>query len=148
MAKKWGPGNPLWEWQQKHKRKGKIYKSPSRHKSIVRHMARRGKKHHRRRGGFTIPIAPTLGLVGAITSPVISGENPFGALEAKDYGRFISLEVEKFCGYSPITNDFKFERMIPGLGPIVTGLLVHKFVGGSLGFNSMLARNKIPFIRV
>jgi hypothetical protein len=35
-----------------------------------------------------------------------------------------------------------------GLGPIVAGLLLHKFVGGSLGVNRALGRANIPLLRI
>jgi len=40
------------------------------------------------------------------------------------------------------------EFMKNGTYPLVAGLLVHKFIGGTLGVNRALGRAHVPFLRI
>lgn len=59
MAKRWGPGNPLWEWQ--HKRKGRRASRKATRK--VKVMVRR-RFYGRKRRGFRRP--KSMGIVGGL----------------------------------------------------------------------------------
>ena len=122
-------GNPT-------KKKGSRKKSTSK-----RSISRMAKKKRRVKRSLTIPLAPVAGLAYALGEPVrlaLNGEwdNCFRALRWR---------------FTGIGDDGKFhiEGIKDGLLPVIAGLLVHKFVGGSpLNLNRMLARNKIPLIRI
>jgi len=38
--------------------------------------------------------------------------------------------------------------MVNGTIPLVAGVLIHKFIGGSLGVNRALGRAHVPFLRI
>lgn len=102
-------------------------------------MARR--KRRSRRYSMTIPIAPIVGLAVGMAKPLdnaIKGNIP-AAVDQLKYN-YLGLTVD---------NKFSTTGLMQGLVPLVAGLLVHKFVGGApLNFNKMLARARVPFIRI
>lgn len=102
----------------------------------------RGRSRSRRRGGFTIPIAPILGLAAGLAKPV----------EYVMQGQYFAAAnhaCAAYTGYDINTRSFHLENLMGGLAPLVAGLLVHKFVGGKpLGLNAVLARSGVPFIRI
>lgn len=105
-------------------------------------MARRRsyKKFHRSKS-FTLPIAPIVGLAVGLGGPLnmaIAG-NIDGAIEQ------LGLN---YTGYSMHAKNWDAMRMQNGLLPLVIGGLVHKFVGGKLGINKMLASAGVPIIRI
>jgi len=106
---------------------------------VKRKMTRR---KSRRRGGMTIPLAPIVGLVAGL-APTIK-EAMAGNIDAA-----IHEAAWAYTGYDTYDSTFNPERLRYGLLPLVIGLLVHKFVGGPpLNFNRLLARAKIPFLRI
>ena len=98
----------------------------------------------RKRGSrkFTIPLAPIAGIIAAPAvragvEAVLAG-NWKGAMD----------EAGKFVGWGP---DGKFDAFALGsnIGPIILGIIVHKFVGGPpLNVNRMLAAANVPVIRI
>ena len=50
--------------------------------------------------------------------------------------------------YNPVTHKFDTSMLGYGLWPILTGIAVHKFVGGMLGVNAALARARVPLLRI
>ena len=55
--------------------------------------------------------------------------------------------VGHFTGYSPIQKNFAASRMSMGLGSVMLGMVVHK-AANILGINRLIARSKIPFVRL
>lgn len=117
---------------------------PSRAKpkrKVRRSMARR--KRRRRRSGMTIPLAPVGALLATpavryAISEAMAG-NLAGAL----------AQPARFAGIDPNTGEFSMHELSTNTLPLVIGLLVHKFVGGSpLNMNRMLARANVPFLRI
>lgn len=100
-----------------------------------------GKKKKRRSRAITIPLAPMIGLAAGMAEPIryaMEGNIPE------------TIEQLKF-NYVGLTRDNRFDvnGLMKGVLPLVVGLLVHKFVGGSpLNLNRILARANVPFIRI
>src|SRR5439155_25676964 len=101
-GKPWGPSNPLWRWQHRHKRRSGRRSSGRRSSGSRRpirrahaaprrrfHMARR----HRRRGGFKIPI---------ISAAILAGQ----VLLAKDLAGGWNLNVLNYLGAQYSGYDF------------------------------------------
>ena len=107
-------------------------------KTIVKYRSKKS-KHHRRHG-FTLPIA------------VVTGFMPLGLRVWSKQGSGIQAmgnEVTKnVLGYDWTTGTFDFSMLKFGTLPIILGILIHKFVGGSLGVNRMLASARVPFLRL
>ena len=105
-----------------------------------RKMTRR--KKTRRSRSITIPLAPVVGLI-----PMVSG-----AAESLIYGD-TKTAIKRLSwdtlGYSLTTHKWDARKCGANITPLIIGLLLHKFVGGSpLNLNRTLARAKIPFIRI
>ncbi len=98
-------------------------------------------KQRRRKPGFTLPIAVLAGfaplVIGAWNERANGG--PDGAAH---------FAVSRLMGYDYRDHSWNLGRMKMGLLPIMGGLLIHKFVGGKLGVNRMLARAGFPIIRL
>jgi hypothetical protein len=58
------------------------------------------------------------------------------------------VAVHNLAGYNYWSNTWDMDGFKHGLFPILAGFLVHKFIGGNLGINRMLARAGIPIIRL
>ena len=108
-------------------------------RKVKRKMA---KKKRRRSRSMTIPIAPLVGLGAGLSVAV-------PAAIRGDWELAINEVTRNYTGYNPLTRKFETDKLWRGLAPLIGGLLVHKFVGGSpLNLNRTLARAKIPFIRI
>lgn len=109
----------------------------------VRKTARR--KRRRGSGGFTIPLAPVIGLAAGMIGPI-------DRLIAGDAKAAVNEVAYNYLGMANVgytTPKFDPKGMLNGLVPLALGLLVHKFVGGPpLNANRMLARAKVPLIRI
>jgi len=143
-------------WSSVFKRAWQLYKGSKVHQAIKSSRKSNPKKTKRRRGGLkmtrrkrrrsrslTIPLAPIAGLIAGIAEPInyaIQG----------DYNSAMEVVVRNYTGYSMQHKSFNPVEYLPrGLLPLIGGLLVHKFVGGSpLNLNRILARNKVPLIRI
>lgn len=143
IAKKYGISKKGWI-EEKKARKGKSRsKSKTKKKKSVRTRGIRSmaKKKGKRRYKMTIPIAPVIGL-GVGMMPAIDH------LLKGDITNFFHRLSENYVGWNPGNNRFEIEGLKRGILPLVVGLLVHKFVGGSLGLNRMLGRAKVPLLRL
>jgi hypothetical protein len=101
--------------------------------------------YHRRRGGMTIPIAPIAGLIGGLAA------GPNAPVELALSGNFNEAGVAlmaRYTGWNAHTGGFDLGSLTAGIGPLAMGLIVHKVVGGMLGVNRMLAKNRVPYVRV
>lgn len=103
-------------------------------------MARRRKKKRGKRK-FTIPVAPVAGLAVGMLKPAEE------ALKGNLNGVIAHLSMN-YTGYDPNAKNFDVMRLKNGLVPLVMGLLVHKFIGGTLGLNRMLGQANVPVIRI
>jgi len=118
-------------------------------KSKKNNPKRRNRKMPRRRRGrgrrgsrkFTIPIAPIAGILAA---PAVSAAIKAGLNQDWDG---VLYECKKFVGFS--NDKFDAFALMSNVGPIVAGLLIHKFVGGApLNLNRQLAAAGVPIIRI
>lgn len=110
-------------------------------KTTKRRIKRMPKKRKSRSRKFTLPLAPIVGITVAVAPAV--REAMVGNFEgAAKQLRNTILGIDD-------QGTFHIDWMMQGLGPIVAGLLVHKFVGGSpLNLNRMLASANVPLIRI
>jgi len=108
-------------------------------KRRVKRIARR--KKGRRRYGMTIPIAPIVGLIPMVSDAAQSAM-------AGDWDMAFKHLQWKTLGIDS-QGKFHMDQMIMNIVPVIGGLLVHKFVGGPpLNLNRILARARVPFIRI
>ncbi len=98
------------------------------------------KKRIYRRHGVTVPVAVALGFVPL----TVTGYNAVKA------GGVTGLQniVTSLVPYNFSTHSLDFSQLGSGLYPILAGMFVHKFVGGALGVNRMLASSRVPFVRI
>lgn len=104
-------------------------------------MARHGKKFHAKKS-FTLPLA------------VVAGFIPMGKgiwdrrSSITEVGRYLSAAT---TGYLPATGQYQAvwttQFIKEGLLPIAGGLIIHK-LANKLGINALLARNRVPIIRI
>lgn len=109
-----------------------------------------GKKRRRRSRGMTIPLAPTIGLLAGLIGPAEDhSEGPLAMIQQGRLEEAFRQVAKSYTGIDVKDGSFKISRLSRGVAPLAAGLLVHKFVGGApLNANAMLARAKVPFIRI
>jgi len=116
----------------------------SRRRTVTRY-ARRG---YRRVKKMTLPIALIAGTIPGLSRLWTHFQNP--SLHAQPNG-FAAMGVEAgriYLGLDTRNGKFNVGWMSFGTGPILLGGIVHKFIGGTLGVNRMLARTGIPLLRL
>jgi len=141
---KYGVSKKAWrEYRKVHPKKGRS-SSPKKTRTrnptrkVRKRMARR--KRRSRRRSMAIPVAPIMGLIGGAAEPIrrALGGDMGGAL----------LELRNTVTGFGDHGDFHPEWLATFWGPVIGGMLLHKFVGGwPLNVNRTLARYNIP-IRV
>jgi len=102
----------------------------------------KAKKKYRRSRSPKIPMAVVVGTFPLIAS-IIRGwraETFRGAGKESLYA-LTGIDIDNQPHFNPAF-------MVHGTIPLVGGVLVHKFIGGSLGVNRALGRAHIPFIRI
>lgn len=98
-------------------------------------------RSRRRSASMTIPLAVVAGF-GPIISHTWNGYQQGGLSGAlNDLSAYTT-------GYVPADNQWKASHMIEGLGPVLAGILVHKFIGNKMGVNRMLASAGVPLVRL
>jgi len=131
-ALKGNPGNPR---KKSKKRKGGSRK-----------VARR--KSRRRSRSLTIPLAPTLGIASGFLTSASGTDTPINAFINGRWQDGMWHLMMNFTGYNFKDGSWNITRA-KALWATIAGLLIHKFVGGSpLNLNRLLARNKVPLIRI
>ena len=110
-------------------------------RSRVRRIYVRPRSRHRS-SGFTVPLAALAGLAVGLKEPV---EQVVRYQRFEEAGKHL---VYNYTGYSMWSGKFRTEGLMRGLVPLALGMFVHKAVGGRLGVNRMLARSRIPVIRI
>lgn len=89
----------------------------------------------------TLPIGIIAGLLPGVT-------RTFATFQASGAQRASSEALAIYSGYDPMTRQWSIGNMSFGLLPLFAGLALHRFVGGGLGVNRILARSKVPFLRI
>lgn len=98
-------------------------------------------KTHRKRAGFTLPLAVIAGMA-PIALHTMNGYKSGGISGAlNDLSAYTT-------GYVPADNQWKPAHLVEGMGPVLLGLAVHKFIGGKMGLNRMLANAGVPLVRL
>jgi len=109
-------------------------------KTIVKYRRAPKAKHHHK-AGMTVPLG------------VVAGFMPLAmfAYDGFQYGGWTNVGhrlLAGLTGYNTTTHKFESVQLKNGLYPLLAGLAAHKIVGQWLGVNRMLAKAKIPFIRI
>lgn len=89
----------------------------------------------RRKPKFTIPLA------------IVAGFIPGGVRlwnHRHSVEDFSNEASRIYLGYTPWNGTWNLSLAMLGTGPIIGGMLVHKFVGGMLGVNKLLSRTRLP----
>lgn len=106
-------------------------------RTVVRYV--KSKRRHSR-GGFTVPLAVVAGF-GPMLADVVHGYQTGGIASASN-----DL-LANVTGYDARAKRWDFQLLMRGMGPVVAGMLVHKFAG-KLGINRAMSKAGIPFIRI
>ncbi len=98
-------------------------------------------KRFRRSKAFTLPLAPIAGLMAMPTVRAVIYDITHGNISnvSADLGGLVGMDT---------SGSFHADWLLSNIIPPVVGLLVHKFVGGKLGLNRMLASAGVPMIRI
>jgi len=142
IIKKYGISKKAWRIYRGKKKPRSRVSNPK----TKRRVKRTARKKRRRSSGFTIPLAPIAGLAVGMLKPIEE------AMKGNING-VVAHVAMNYTGCDPNKlgrpDFFQIQRAANGILPLVIGLLVHKFVGGApLNLNRMLARAKVPFIRI
>ena len=98
------------------------------------------KGSRRRKSKPTIPLAIVAGFVPGGRELVIAGRVNFP-------DHFLRVGTRIYTGFDPLTQVWRWSNMKNGTFPILGGLVVHA-AANFLGVNRMIARAKIPFLRI
>lgn len=150
IIKKYGISKKAWSVFRGRKRKTSRTRkgNPTRRKG-VRRLTRRKRKRRSRQ--MTVPLAPVIGVAAGLASgsPWSGGNSVISRLMEGNIDDAAKIAAYHYLGIDTYNGTFHIEGLKTGVLPLVLGALVHKFVGGSpLNINRMLARAKIPFIRI
>lgn len=110
-------------------------------RAITRRIFVSRPRARRRSSEFTLPVAQLAGFL-----PLA-----YDAYNGYKLGGFPGLmqhTVRDVTGWDTGTSTWRPVFILRGLGPIVAGHLIHKYVGGKLGINRALARANVPFVRL
>lgn len=110
-------------------------------------MAKRRKVRRTSRQKTNLPVAVLAGFapgVGRLVYHATHSDHGQGNPVAN-----VGVEAGRiFLGYDSRTGTFNAANLMYGLGPVILGGLVHKFIGGTLGVNRILARSGVPMLRL
>lgn len=105
------------------------------------------KKVRRKRPGFTLPIAPILGLGSGFFLAPEGWNPPVNAIlegDAKAAGESL---LANFLFYDCVNKKFDFVNKGIGTKLTIVGLIVH-WIAGKFGVNRALGRARVPVVRV
>lgn len=122
-------------------------RASSKPRKVKRKMARRyTRKRRRSSGGMTVPLAVVVPLaVGVVPQIIAVMQDPSEMGVSKALNHLCKI----YTGYAAVEGRFEPQMLAHGLFPLLAGLLIHKFVGGApFNLNRMLARAKVPFVRI
>jgi len=126
--------------------KGRSATNPRTSEKKARKVRKMTKKKRRNSSGMTFPLAVIAPLAAGLGEPVLNMVADPSPESIKQSLNHIALI---YTGYNVINGHVQPEMLNKGLIPLVIGLCVHKFVGGApLNLNRILARAKVPFIRI
>jgi len=111
-------------------------------KAKTRTITRYAKRRHHKKAGFTLPLAAIAGFIPMVSYAYDVGYKGEGI---KGFGKQI---VYQTTGYDPYSGKWDWNGIVRGLGPVILGLMAHKFIGGKLGVNRMLGNAGVPIIRL
>ncbi len=109
-------------------------------RTITRYRAPKRRTH--RRAKFGIPLAVVAGFTPlgyAMYRGFTSSDSNYGGLSGA-----LREGAQQFGIDPAVSSKVDFGQTLKGLTPIVAGLLIHKFVGGTLGVNRALAAAGTP----
>jgi len=92
-------------------------------------------------GRATLPIGIIAGMLPGVT-------RSFAVFQAQGAQKGANEALAIYTGFDPQTRQWSIQNMQFGLIPLIAGLLLTRFVGGGLGINRILARARVPLIRV
>jgi len=122
---------------------------PSKSKKNIKTKQKTRSKRKVGKRKFSIPIAPVLGIAAGMTG-IPSGyvRSPAEYIMRGDIEGTLNTMKSNYLGLSK-KGDFDLKRLAVGVGPMIIGLLVHKFVGGEpFNLNRMLATAGVPVVRI
>ncbi len=105
----------------------------------------KGKKKGGHRG-FTLPVAPIAGAIGAFATQAPSGRSLVSDLSSGNYSGFLYDAKELFTGVDA-NGKFRADWLMKTYAPLAIGLAVH-IAASKLGLNRLLGRAKVPVLRV
>jgi len=83
----------------------------------------------------------SLGIIAGLAPGITRS---FGVFQASGAQAAANEALAIYSGFDPVTRRWTVANMNFGLMPLIAGLLVSRFVGGSLGVNRILGRSRIP----
>lgn len=95
------------------------------------------KEKRRQSTGMTIPVAALAGFVPLAFS-----------IRDNGFAQAGNTLVSNLTGYDINQGAWHWQNMKHGTIPIILGMVAHKFIGGALGVNRLLARARVPLIRI
>jgi len=127
-------------------RKGQFKKGGGRVGGSTHRRRRRGSTHNTHRGRSmakrtTVPIGLVAGMLPGVT-------RSFNVFQSKGAQSGANEALAIYTGFDPQTRQWSIQNMQFGLIPLIAGLLLSRFVGGGLGINRMLARARVPLLRI
>ena len=127
-------------------KKSKKSSNPRSSKKKTGKVKKMTKKKRRRNNSITVPLAIIAPLAAGLAEPI--SNMVFNPTPETITGSLNHIGVI-YTGYNAVEGSFQPEMLNRGLLPLIIGAIVHKFVGGApLNVNRMLARAKVPFIRI
>lgn len=120
-------------------------------KKSSRRSVPKSKNNSHRKKETTIPLSIVLPVLSPVVKSITfdpgTGRNGvFFARTAEGAKQTVRSLVRSFSGYDLDRNIFEFEPLMQTYGPLVVGVLAHKFLGGPA--NRILAANKVPLLRI
>lgn len=111
-------------------------------------MARRRSRRRSSRRSFTIPMAVVAGLIPPASNAWAAAASQTGASGSDRLRAVGSSLIRDFTGWDTYSKRWSAFYLKEGAVPVALGIMVHRFIGGSLGVNRYLAKAGIPFVRI
>lgn len=104
-------------------------------------------RRRRKSGGFTLPLAVLAGFSPSLIEAWNTGyqrkDQPGGRL-----GGMAHVLALDFAAYNTDTHSLDTNHLGTGWGAVILGIAAHKILGGTLGVNRLLAKYKVPVLRI
>jgi len=105
-------------------------------RTVVRYV----KRARHKAAGMTLPLAVVAGFIPL----AMSGLAGFKEGGVEGLGHQLAMGT---TGYDHREHKFRGGALVNGLGPILLGIMVHKFAG-KMGINRAIAGAGVPFVRI